>query len=280
MSKVEVPATLHKRLEGKVAIITGGASGIGAATVRLFAKHGAKVIIADIADQVGKKLAESLSPDVTYVHCDVSKEQDVRAVVDLAMQKYGQLDIMFNNAGVSDTYRGSIAEYPMEQFEHVIDVDVKGIMHGMKHAARVMIPSGRGSIISTASIAGIIGGISPYTYTTAKHAVIGLTKNCAAELGKYGIRVNAISPYGVATPLTVQVLITGEYSPGPISKEDEAKVEALFNNISNLKGVTLKAHDIAESALYLAGEDAKYVSGHNLVVDGGFSVVNHEIGLY
>ncbi|KAH9288717.1 hypothetical protein KI387_032834, partial [Taxus chinensis] len=243
-------------LEGKVAIITGGASGIGAATVRLFTKHGAKVIIADIADEPGKKVAHSVSPPATYFHCDVTNEKDVRAVVNLAIENHGRLDIMLNIAGTIDTYKGSVAEYEMEEYERVTKVDVKGVLHGIKHAARVMIPNQKGCIISVASIAGILGGTSPYAYTAAKHAVIGLTKNGAAELGKYGIRVNCISPYGVATPLFAQLALNEEYSPGPVSKEDKVKMEALANGIANLKGPTLEAEDIAEAALYLAGEKA------------------------
>ncbi|XP_057846563.1 secoisolariciresinol dehydrogenase isoform X2 [Cryptomeria japonica] len=127
------------RLQGKVALITGGSAGLGEATVRLFANHGARVIIADIADEDGIKVVETLSPWATYIHCDVSKEQDVSAAVDLALEKHGKLDIMFNNAGITDFQKGSVAEYEMEQFERVMSVNVKGVMHGIKHAARVMI---------------------------------------------------------------------------------------------------------------------------------------------
>jgi NAD(P)-dependent dehydrogenase (short-subunit alcohol dehydrogenase family) len=228
----------ERRLEGKVAIITGGAMGIGEAIVRLFTKHGAKVIIADLADEAGKKLAESLSPPATYMHCDVSKEQDITAAVDLAIEKHGQLDIMFNNAGTGLTVLvKSVTEYDMEQFDRVMKVNVRGVMLGIKHAARVMIPRKKGCIISTASVAGILGGGDSYSYTASKHAVIGLTKNGAAELGKYGIRVNAVSPYGVATPLAVQCLKKDDASS--ISEEDKAAVEAFFNSLANLQGVTL-----------------------------------------
>eukprot|EP00253_Pinus_taeda_P000962 PITA_00962 len=269
----------QRRLEGKVAIITGGASGIGEAIVRLFTKHGAKVIIADIADDAGGNLAESLSPWATYVHCDVSKEEDISTAVDLAMEKHGQLDIMYNNAGtVEFLVIESVAEYEMEQFERVMRVNVRGVMLGIKHAARVMIPRKKGCIISTASIAGIVGGLCPYAYTASKHAIIGLTKNGAAELGKYGIRVNAVSPAAVATTLLNNYLKRGNASA--VSEEDKAAVEALANTVANLEGATLKADDIAEAGLYLASDEAKYVSGHNLVVDGGVSVVNHSWKLY
>ncbi|GLJ33538.1 hypothetical protein SUGI_0674440 [Cryptomeria japonica] len=265
----QAAGTLFRRLQGKVAIITGGASGIGEATVRLFTNHGAKVIVADISDVPGSKLAESLSSSVTFIHCDVSKEQDVSAAVDLAMEKHGKLDIMFNNAGVGDRHQNSIAEYEMEQFEAPTNVNVKGVMHGIKHAARVMIPNRKVCIISTGNTAGIMGGTAPHAYTASKHAIIGLTKNAAAELGKYGIRVNCVSPSLVATRSAIEYVGKGK---------DE--LEAWGCSIGNLKGTILKAEDIAEAALYLASDESKYVSGHNLVVDGGFTVVNHDWELY
>jgi len=262
-----------------VAIITGGAMGIGEAIVRLFTKHGAKVIIADLADEAGKNLADSLSPSATYVHCDVSKEEDMSAVVDLAIEKHGQLDIMYNNAGIYDTVMvKSVAEFNMEQFDRVMSVNVKGVMLGIKHAARVMIPRKKGCIISTSSLASILGAAAPYSYTASKHAVIGLTKNGAAELGKYGIRVNAVSPAGVATPFAAKLLRRAGDDASSVSEKEKAIIEGFCNRIANLKGVTLKAEDIAEAGLYLASDEAKYVSGHNLVVDGGITVVNHWTG--
>lgn len=269
----------ERRLEGKVAIITGGASGIGEATVRLFTTHGAKVIIADVADAAGKKLAESLSPPAIFVHCDVTNEQDVGAAVDLTVEKHGQLDIMFNNAGIGAPGK-SVAEYDMDQFDRVIRVNVRGVMVGMKHAARVMIPRKKGTIINTASIASVIGGFCPYDYTTSKHAVIGLTRNGAAELGKYGIRVNAVSPYGLPTDLTVGYF-KKEGDPSVFSKEvAKAAVADFCTRVANLEGTVLTAEDVAEACLYLVSDESKYVSGHNLVVDGGISVVNHSWGTY
>jgi NAD(P)-dependent dehydrogenase (short-subunit alcohol dehydrogenase family) len=149
---------LH-RIEGKVALITGGASGIGEATAKLFNKHGAKVVIADINDELGHSVCKDLSPQSTsFVHCDVTKETDVENAVSLAVSKFGKLDIMFNNAGVAGVAKTDILDITKPEFEQVIDVNLVGVFLGTKHAARAMIPARQGSIISTASVRSVIGG--------------------------------------------------------------------------------------------------------------------------
>ncbi|XP_059064695.1 short-chain dehydrogenase reductase 2a-like [Cryptomeria japonica] len=168
------------------------------------------------------------------------------------MEKHGQVDIMFNNAGTGDDPKSSVAEYEIEMFERTMNVNAKGVLHGRKHAAR-----------------GLWETLHLMQYTASKHAIIGLTKNGAAELGKYGIRVNCISPSYVATGLLVDFLGT----------KDKGEAEAWISSINNLKRVVVKEEDIAQAALFLGSDESKFVSVHNLVVDGGFSVVNHDGGL-
>ncbi|KAK1311157.1 Momilactone A synthase [Acorus calamus] len=266
MSSLTALSTAMKRLEGKVAIITGGASGIGECTARLFSNHGAKVVIADVQDDLGRAVCESIGPDSAhYVHCNVTKEPDVRDAVDEAVAKHGRLDIMFNNAGVIDKPKPSITDVERGDFARVLDTNVVGPFLGVKHAARAMIRARRGGcIVSTASTASVLGGSATCAYTSAKHAVVGLTKDAAAELGRYGIRVNCVSPFGVATPLASAFVGIGA-----------EEIEELMSAHANLQGVggPLKAADIAEAVLYLASDEARYVSGLNLVVDGGFTVI-------
>lgn len=251
------------RLEGKVAVITGGASGIGEGTARLFVRHGAKVVIADIQDTLGHTVCTSLGPAASYIHCDVTKEDDISAAVDHAVSTFGKLDIMYNNAGIGGDTDPLITDNTKANFDSVIAINLRGPFLGIKHAARVMIPAGKGSIISTSSLAGCIGGAASHAYTAAKHGVVGLTKNGAAELGRYGIRVNCVSPAALATPLATDYL-----------KLTNEGLEAIMNSFANLKGVTLKIEDIANAVLFLASDDSKYVSGQNIAVDGGHSVIN------
>lgn len=266
-----------QRLLGKVALVTGGASGIGESIVHLFHKHGAKVCIADIQDECGQQLCSNLGDylNVCYFHCDVAVEDDVGRAVDFTVDKFGSLDIMVNNAGVSGPPCPDIRNFELSVFENVFNINVKGVFLGMKHAARIMIPLKKGSIVSICSAASAIGGLGPHAYVGSKHAVSGLTKNVAAELGKHNIRVNCVSPYAVATSLAIAHL-----------PEDERTEDALdgFRSFvgtnANLQGVELTTHDVANAVLFLASDEARYISGVNLMVDGGFTSVNHSLRVF
>ncbi|KDP36166.1 hypothetical protein JCGZ_08810 [Jatropha curcas] len=265
---------ITKRLEGKVVLITGGASGIGECTARLFVKHGAKVLIADIQDDLGQSLCQEFSsPEtISYVHCNVSSDSDVKNAVDLAVSRYGKLDIMFNNAGIlgnPDFSNTRILPTENQDFKKVIDVNVFGAFLGTKHAARIMIPNKKGCILFTASLVSVCCLDSPHAYAASKHAVVGLAKNLCVELGQYGIRVNSISPFAAATPMLRNAF-------GMMEKKE---AEEVISSIATLKGVVLETEDIANAALFLASDESKYVSGINLVVDGGFSLTNPSLAI-
>jgi len=249
-----------KRLEGRAAVITGGASGIGEASVRAFVLEGTHVVIADIQDERGEALASELGASVVYQRTDVSREDDVRAAVECCVREFGQIDVMFNNAGFVGG-SGPIAELPVEEFDRTIAVLLRGVYLGMKHAAATMQPRGAGNIISTSSIAGLAGGTGTHVYAAAKAAVIQLTRSVAVELAESNIRVNCICPGGIATPLTQSV--AEQEIPLDVVKKALAAYQPLHR-----AGLP---EDIASAALWLASDESSFVTGHALVVDGGYT---------
>jgi NAD(P)-dependent dehydrogenase (short-subunit alcohol dehydrogenase family) len=248
------------RLEGRAAIITGGASGIGEASVRAFVSEGARVIVADVQDARGEALARDLGDPVVYQHTDVTREDDVRAAVERCVREFGQLDVMFNNAGFVGG-AGPIAALAADEFDRTLAVDLRGVYLGMKHAASVMQPRGSGSIISTASIAGIAGGTGTHAYAAAKAAVIQLTRSVALELAESNVRVNCICPGGIATPLTQE--FGGQTLPIDVVKKG-------LTSYQPLRRAGLP-EDIASAAVWLASDESSFVTGHALVVDGGYT---------
>ena len=250
------------RLDGRVAAITGASSGIGRAAAERFAEEGAKVAIGDIQDDAGQALADSLGDGAAYFHCDVTSEDDVAGLVDAAVAEFGQLDVMYNNAGIVGAV-GPVDTTPADEWHASIDVLLHGVFYGVKHAARVMKPRMTGAIISMSSTAGVMGGLGPHAYAAAKHAVVGLTKNAAAELCRFGIRVNCIAPASMATPM-VAFAHTGDHT-----NMDGALAELTAS--SPLIGRPGLATDVANAALWLASDESGYTSGHTLATDAGFT---------
>ena len=253
---------MRGRLQDKVIVVTGAASGLGEATARAMIGEGARVLLADISDDKGQALLGELGERGSYHHCDVTSEQDVRALVDEAVRRYGRLDCMFNNAGVVGA-SGPIDELELEEYEFVQAVLLRSVFLGMKHAARVMKPARSGVILSTTSIAGIEGGWGPHLYAAAKAGVVGLTRNVAAELATYGVRVVAIAPGKILSPMTAALIVDDPSDPEKLAKAFESRTP--------LRGRGGRPEDVANTAVWLASDEAGFVSGTTIMVDGGLT---------
>jgi NAD(P)-dependent dehydrogenase (short-subunit alcohol dehydrogenase family) len=249
------------RLEGRVAVITGGSSGMGRATTLRFLDEGASVVFGDLNETTAKETLDLASDagkekNVLFIRTDVAEEADVKAMIDLAVSEFGRLDVVFNNAGVGGAF-GSLTDIEVEDWDYTFAVLTRGPWLGIKHGARVMIEQGEGgSIISTASVAGLSGGAGPQAYSAAKAALVNLTQAAAVELGEHNIRVNCICPGGILTPLV------------QMGRANEDEVADGMKRLQPLPFAGRPEH-IAAAALFLASDDSLFVSGHALVVDGG-----------
>jgi len=254
------------RLDGKVALITGGCSGIGLGTVELFAGEGASVVAADVQDEKGQNLEQRFGGRVRYVHCDVIAEDEIAAACAAARGAFGGLDILFNNAGHVGM-PGGVDAISAAGWDAVFALLVRGPALGMKHAAPLMRARGGGSIINTASIAGLQAGWGPLAYSTAKAAVIHMSRCAAAELSPQKIRVNAICPGLIATSIFGTAL--------GMNRESADQMAAQVAQNAKVAQPIPKAglpEDIAAAALYLASDDSLFVSGTHIVVDGAITV--------
>ncbi len=256
---------MGNELDGKVAIVTGGASGIGRGTVERFVAEGARVVVADVDDDRGEGLAAALGPGVAFRRADVSDPEQVGALVHAAVQEFGGLHVMVNNAGVSGTMHPGLLDDDLADFHRVMAVNVLGVMAGTRDAARHMAAHGGGSIINVTSIGGIQAGGGVMTYRASKAAVIQFTRSAAIELAHHDIRVNAIAPGNIPTPLVAASATNVD--PEKLERY-EAKMRETMRADRPLKREGTP-DDIAEAALYFAGDRSRYVTGTVLPVDGG-----------
>lgn len=254
--------TTTGRYAGRVAIVTGGASGLGEATARLLVAEGGQVVIADYGIERGEAVAASLGDAAAFAPCDVTDEAQVAAAVDLALDRFGRLDGAFANAGIVGVV-GPIAATPMDDWDRTMAVLARGVFVTVKHAARAIIESGNGgSIAITSSVAGVQGGLGPHAYAMAKAGVIGLARSASSELAAHRVRVNAIAPGSIPTGMTAHVM-----SGDP---DDVDGVAARIGAMSPL-GRSGTPDDIAEAVLYFLSDAGSYITGQVLVVDAGLT---------
>jgi NAD(P)-dependent dehydrogenase (short-subunit alcohol dehydrogenase family) len=251
-----------KAFAGRVAFITGGASGIGRATALAFARVGASVAVADVSEkgsQETARLIEEESGRALAVKCDVSRSDDVQAALNNTIGAFGRLDFAFNNAGIEPKNPAPTADYDEEEWNRIIDIDLRGVFLCMKHEIPLMLKQGGGAIVNTSSGAGIIGIKGSPAYTAAKHGVIGLTRAAALDYAGQNIRVNAICPGYIATPMMDR--FTGGTPEGRAKVISEEPI-----------GRMGRPEEIANAVLWLCSDAASFVVGHALVVDGGQTV--------
>jgi NAD(P)-dependent dehydrogenase (short-subunit alcohol dehydrogenase family) len=249
------------RLEGKVALITGAGSGMGMVASELFAREGARVVVSDVADEAGEQVVERIRDgggEASFVHADVSREDDARGMVAAAVAAFGRLDILYNNAGVMLAEDGSVDSTDESIWDRTLGINVKGVAHGCKYGIPAMVDSGGGSIINVASFVAWMGAATSQTaYTASKGAVLAMTREIAVEYARRGIRCNALCPGPIDTPLLAELL------------SDPARRQRRFVHIP--MGRLGRAEELAKAALFLASDDSSYMTGASLIVDGGIT---------
>ncbi|HEX9044772.1 MAG TPA: glucose 1-dehydrogenase [Candidatus Limnocylindrales bacterium] len=251
------------RLEGKVAIITGGGSGMGRTAALMFAAEGARVVVAEYGQQAGEetvRLVKERGGEASFVKTDVSNEADAKAMVAHAVATYGRLDVLYNNAGIMPEDDHSVVDTSVEAWDRVMAVNVRGVFLGCKYAIPQMIEQGSGSIINISSFVALMGCSNPQdAYTASKGAVLALTKSLAVQFAPKGVRTNAICPGPVETPLLMDWLV----------KDEEAKRIRLARNPTGRFG---KAEEIVYMGIYLASDESRWTNGAAMVLDGGITV--------
>jgi NAD(P)-dependent dehydrogenase (short-subunit alcohol dehydrogenase family) len=246
------------RLDGKVALITGGGSGMGKVAAELFASEGARVVLTDVNDEAGEAAAAAIGAAARYVHADVSKEADAAGMVRETVTAFGRLDILYNNAGVMLPDDGSVHATDESIWDLTLAINVKGVAFGCKYGIPAMLEAGGGSIINVASFVAWLGAATSQTaYTASKGAVLAMTREIAVEYARTGIRCNALCPGPIETPLLLQLL------------SDDAKKQRRFVHIP--MGRLGQAEELAKAALFLASDDSSYMTGASLIVDGGIT---------
>lgn len=255
-------------LDDRVAIVTGAASGIGAGTARRFVAEGARVLLTDIQDEPGEALATELGSSAAFLHCNVATEGDVEAAVNEAVDRWGGLDVLHNNAGFVGV-TGPIEETTDDEWNDTLSVLLSSVFYGTKHAAPAMRARGGGSIINTASVCGLEAGIGSHVYTVAKHGVVGLTRSTALELAEDNIRVNAVCPGYIATGLAA-----GRAVSDIDSEEMQQRLERARGYTDNSQPMarTGEPSDIAAAVTWLASGDSQWVTGTTQIIDGGLTV--------
>jgi NAD(P)-dependent dehydrogenase (short-subunit alcohol dehydrogenase family) len=251
---------MSETLTGKVALVTGGASGIGRATALTFAREGAKLIIADMHEEGGQQTVHMITENggnVTFVQVDVTQATAVEAMISKAVETYGRLDCAHNNAGVGTPSRVPTADYTEEQWDYVLSINLKGVWLCMKYEIPQMLKHGGGAIVNTASVAGLVGFPTSSAYVASKHGVVGLTKTAALEYARHGIRVNCVCPGYIETPMTER------------SRNDPERLAHMI--ASEPIGRLGTPEEIAETVVWLCSDTASFVTGHTMTVDGGYA---------